>query len=117
MLKKVKQKTIAMKQNWHDQFAIFKKRFRAKFDRRFPKPYMEIEDPSLELQKNPGEQTVSISKKIWLFWLSGLVVVALGYFLYDHLNYIYILLGAFIISLAMESVVIFWQRLTSSRGL
>ncbi len=117
MLKKVRQKTTAVKQNWHDQFAVFKKKFRARFDKNFPKPHMEIEDPSLELQKKSGEQNVSISKKIWLFWLSGLVVVALGYFLYDNLHYIYILLGAFIISLAMESVVIFWQRLTSSRGL
>jgi len=117
MLKKVKQKTTAIKQNWHDQFAVFKAKFRAKFDKKFPRPSMEIETTSLEIQKKTGEQTVTITKKIWLFWLSGLIIVALGYLLYNTLTYIYILIGAFIISLAMESVVIFWQRLTSNRGL
>jgi len=117
MLKKVKQKTAAIKQDLHDQFAAFKSEVRAKFAKKFPKPLMELETSFGESHGKSGDQTMSVSGKIWLFWLSGLAIVVIGFLLHMTLVYIYMLIGAFIISLAMEGVVTFRQRLTRSRGL
>jgi predicted PurR-regulated permease PerM len=55
-------------------------------------------------------------RQIALFWIWGLLAVALGYFLYTSMSYVFLLLAALIISLAMEGVVSFRWRLTHNRG-
>ena len=70
------------------------------------------------IEKN---QTVIISesakttKQILKFWLIWLAIVVLWYMMYISLSYIYMVIAGFIISLALEWCVLFWQRLTRSR--
>lgn len=45
------------------------------------------------------------------FWLVGLVTVGLAYIIFQSLSVLYLILSAYIISIAVESVIIFfWHR-------
>lgn len=50
------------------------------------------------------------SHQTWKFWVIGVFTVLLGYFLFKSLEIIYLILTAFIISMAIESVIVFFQR-------
>ncbi len=51
----------------------------------------------------------------WKFWLIGAGTALLGYFLFQSLDIIYLILTAFVISMAIENVIRFFQR-RCSRG-
>ncbi|MBP7848322.1 AI-2E family transporter, partial [Patescibacteria group bacterium] len=51
----------------------------------------------------------------WKFWLIGAGTALLGYFLFQSLDIIYLILTAFVISIAIENVIRFFQR-RCSRG-
>ncbi len=79
------------------------------------KSYQEIEQLSEELQKEHDQQPISVEhaddqKRIRKFWLVGVVVVLLGYFLFQSLTIIYLIVAAFIISMAMNNMVEFFTR-------
>lgn len=79
------------------------------------KSYQEIEQLSEELQKEHDQQPISVEhaddqKRIRKFWLVGVVVVLLGYFLFQSLTIIYLIVAAFIISMAMNNMVEFFHR-------
>lgn len=86
-----------------------------KLKQRKLKSYQEIEQLSNELQKEQDEHPMSSEqgdehKRIWKFWLVGVAVVALGYFLFQSLTIIYLIVAAFIISMAMNNMVEFFHR-------
>ena len=117
MLKELKQKEEQKKWELRQSFQWRKENFKRKYIERFPKPNLEKPEAHL-LEENQAEITAQSTKttrlilKFWLIWLG---VVALGYMMFISLDYIYMVLAAFIISLALEWCIIFWQRITKSR--
>lgn len=117
MLKELKQNREQKKWELRQSFQWRKENFKRKYRERFPKPNLEKPEAHL-LEENQAEITAQSTKttrlilKFWLIWLG---VVALGYMMFISLDYIYMVLAAFIISLALEWCIIFWQRITKSR--
>ena len=119
MLKELKQNRELKKQELANSFQSRKNNIKEKYRQRFPKP--DLEKPTSHLvEKNHIEITVESNKSTRLivkFWLVWLATVALWYMMYISLSYIYMVIAAFIISLALEWCIIFWQRITKSRGI
>ena len=59
----------------------------------------------------------SLTRKVAIFRGLGLAFVILGYLMYHTMEYLYLLIAAYIISLALEGIVSFFSRLTRSRGI
>lgn len=59
-------------------------------------------------QETPTTPRSNISLR--QFWLAGVVIVYLGYVLFNSLTVIYLILTAFILSMAIESLILFFQR-------
>lgn len=121
MLTKIKDLRQQSKQNFkkfNNNFKTWKFNFHSKNEKRFPTPSMDIStDHLLEEDNNRTIESVITTKKMLKFRLLWLCVVVLWYMMYTSLSYLYMVIAAFIISLALEWVVIFWQRLTKSRWL
>jgi predicted PurR-regulated permease PerM len=62
------------------------------------------------------EQSIFSTRRIVIFWAMGLLFVAIGYLVYHTLSYLYMLIAAAILSVALEGIISFWGRLTRSRG-
>ena len=117
MRKELKQNWEQTKQNFAQSFQGWKENLKEKYTQRFPKPKMDKPTENL-LRTNPDGITIESTKTTRLilkFWLIGLATVVLWYMMYISLSYIYMVIAAFIISLALEWCIIFWQRLTKSR--
>jgi predicted PurR-regulated permease PerM len=117
MFQKIKDKTAQLTQQRHDQFATFKAKIKEDLKKRFPETHREIDDKHLDAQtlSDIAEHTFS-TQKIITFWAVGLLFVAVGFLLYHTLSYLYMVIAAAILSLALEGVIVFWARLTRSRG-
>lgn len=98
---------------------LWKEEFKDKYRERFPKPKLEKSTKHLSdnNQEDINTQSARTSKLMLKFWLIWLAVVVLWYMMYISLSYIYMVIAWFIISLALEWCIIFWQRLTKSRGI
>ena len=119
MLKKIKKDWKQKKQTRWFNVQAWRQNFRENYDSRFPAPTMDKSTDHL-IEKNQDiavSQSMKITKQILKFWLIWLAIVVLWYMMYISLSYIYMVIAGFIISLALEWCVIFWQRLTKSRGL
>lgn len=100
-----------------ESFRKWKNEVGEKYGKRFPKPQLDKPTDHL-LKSNPDGITIESTKTTRLilkFWLVGLATVVLWYMMYISLSYIYMVIAAFIISLALEWCIIFWQRLSRSR--
>lgn len=76
-------------------------------------------NPHHHTQKQTPEP---VSKPVWLatinpwsFWITGLVVVALGLVVWNAASIIYLIVTAMIVSMAVESMIVYFQR-RMSRG-
>ena len=100
------------------QFADFKAKFRTELNRKFPPVRKEIDEKKLEFSA-VGEvvQHTFSTRKMVAFRGIGLLFVMIGFMLYSTLSYLYLVIAAGIISLALEGVVTFWTRFTRHRGL
>ena len=117
MLKELKQKWEQKKEDRKERFNSRKINFNEKYKEHFPKPKLDKPTTHL-LDENQAEVTAQSTKTTRLilkFWLIWLAIVTLGYMMYISLSYIYMVIAAFIISLALEWCIIFRQRLTKSR--
>lgn len=117
MLKELKQNREKKKRNLAQFFQWWEKSIKEKYAKHFPTPKLEKPTAHL-LEKNQDEitiQSTKTTKLILKFWLIGLATVILWYMMYISLSYIYMVIAAFIISLALEWCIIFWQRVTKSR--
>lgn len=77
------------------------------------KSYQAIEQLTAELHEEEnlaGDVEPSENKRFWKFRLVGVVVVLLGYFLFQSLTIIYLIVAAFIIAMAMNNMVEFFHR-------
>ncbi len=119
MLKELKKQRKQKKQTRWFNIQSWRSDFKEKYDKRFPMPHMD--KPTDHLIEKDQEAAVSQSakttKQILKFWLIWLAIVILWYMMYISLSYIYMVIAGFIISLALEWCVLFWQRLTKSRWL
>lgn len=118
MWKELKQKREEKKQIMQENFRTRKDDIKEKYGKCFPKPKLDRPTANLieENQADISNQSTKITKTILKFRLIGLAVVTLWYMMYISLSYIYMVIAAFIISLALEWCIIFWQRITRSRG-
>lgn len=119
MWKELKQKREEKKQIMQEQFRTRKEGVKEKYGKRFPKPKLEKPTDHL-LKSNQIEitaESTKTTKLILKFWLIWLAIVILWYMMYISLSYIYMVIAAFIISLALEWFIVFRQRITKSRGL
>jgi predicted PurR-regulated permease PerM len=67
---------------------------------------------------NPFDFSQKISFSFLLkFWLAGVIVFYISYILFQSLNIIYLILTAFIISIAMESIISLFQKFIFNRTL
>ncbi|MDR2416285.1 MAG: hypothetical protein LBD75_06935 [Candidatus Peribacteria bacterium] len=115
MFQKIRHQLAQMTQQWHDQFAAFKAKVKGYRNKKFP--HLPRKGASLPLPLTPPvEQGVFSTHRIVIFWAVGLLFVALGYLAYHTLSYLYMLIAAGILSVALEGVITFWSRLTRSRG-
>ena len=117
MRKELKQKLGQKRQEFAQSFQWRAENIKEKYWKRFPEPKMEKPTDHL-IKNNPDGITIESTRTTRLilkFWLVGLATVILWYMMYISLSYIYMVIAAFIISLALEGCIIFWQRLTKSR--
>lgn len=80
----------------------------------FPRLHTDLWEDNQKVSDEIQEER-SFSHKVAIFWAMGLGFVALWYFLFNTLDYLYLLVWAYIISLAMEGVVWFFSRITHRR--
>ncbi|MDR0651021.1 MAG: hypothetical protein LBG59_06605 [Candidatus Peribacteria bacterium] len=64
----------------------------------------------------PRDPNLFSTHRIVIFWAVGLLFLAIGYLVYHTLSYLYMLIAAGILSVALEGIITFWSRLTRSRG-
>ena len=119
MLKKIKKEWKQKKQTRWSNVQSWRQNFRENYNSRFPAPVMDKStDHLIEKDQDAAvSHSMKITKQILKFWLIWLAIVVLWYMMYISLSYIYMVIAGFIISLALEWCVLFWQRLTKSRGL
>lgn len=96
------------------KFSKVKKTFSLWWDKKHPLPYEELETIEITEKK---EKNLSIGKQSVIFRGIGLLFVALGAVFYHTMSYVFMFIAAFVASLAMESVIGFWSRVTHKRGL
>jgi len=117
MLKKVTQKAREVRRSRRQQFAQFKTQVRVARDKKFPKLRPDIEEAPVVTVSVPQEpQKDRSTQRMITFRGVGLGFAVLGYLLYHTLAYVYMLIAACIISLALEGVITFRSRRTRSRG-
>ena len=94
-----------------------KEDLKEKYRKRFPKPNLEKPETHIieENHEEVSAQSAKTTRLILKFWLIWLAIVTLWYMMYISLSYIYMVIAAFIISLALEWCIIFWQRITKNR--
>ena len=117
MLKELRKQRKQKKQTRWSNIQLWRSDFREKYDKRFPIPHMDKPTDHLieKNQETAVSQSAKTTKQILKFWLIWLAIVVLWYMMYISLSYIYMVIAGFIISLALEWCVLFWQRLTRSR--
>jgi len=117
MRKELKQKLEQKKQELTQEVSLWKDNLKEQYRKRFPRP--SLDKPTNHLlddnQEDINAQSTKTTRLILKFWLIWLAVVTLWYMMYISLSYIYMVIAAFIISLALEWCIIFWQRLTKNR--
>jgi hypothetical protein len=64
-----------------------------------------------EQDKKPGVMNFILDNRTFLrFWFWGLVIVAIAYFAFQSLEILYLILAAYIVSLAIEAIIVFFQK-------
>lgn len=117
MWQELKQKREQKRQELSQEVYWWKEDLKEKYRKRFPKPNLEKPETHI-LEANHEEvsaQSAKTTRLILKFWLIWLAIVTLWYMMFISLSYIYMVIAAFIISLALEWCIIFWQRITKSR--
>lgn len=69
-----------------------------------------------EEQKTKKEMLIT-NRHFIKFWFIGMIMVFLGFILFKSLDVLYLILTAYIVSIAMEAVVDMFERIKLSRGM
>ncbi len=104
-----------------DFFKNLSKKFTLNSDKEL-KELKKVENQLRKLKETENETSKWIwgffsSKSMFKFWFIGLLVVFLWYLLFQSLEIIYLILTAYIISVAMESIISFFEGIRASRWL
>lgn len=71
-----------------------------------------------ETEKKPGVFNLSLDNRAFLrFRLCALIIVAIAYFAFQSLEILYLILAAYIVSLAVEAIIQFFQKRIRYRGI
>ena len=71
-----------------------------------------------KLEKKAAVVPFVITNRMYLkFWAFGILVIFLGLFVYTSLSIIYLIFMAYIMSLAMEAIIDFFEKKIHYRGL
>jgi len=117
MWKELKQKFEGKREEISQTIYWRKERITQSYRERFPKPKLDKPTTHL-LDENKDEvtaQSTRTTRLILKFWLIWLATVTLWYMMYISLSYIYMVIAAFIISLALEWCIVFRQRIIKNR--
>jgi len=68
-------------------------------------------------EKKQWYQPILTNRTFLKFWIIGMIVIFLAYITFQSLNIIYLIFTAYIISLALEAIIDFFQRKLSHRGI
>jgi hypothetical protein len=71
MFQKIKEKKLNMQKDWHDKFADFKKTVRASWDKKFPKPIMDMDPPLPKTEKTSLKADTFSMRRMVTFRLIG----------------------------------------------
>ena len=87
---------------------------------RLEKQIVELQNREKEVEKaqaqNPWWRTLS-NRTSLKFWLIGILAVFLAYFIFKTADILFLIFTAFIVSLAIESVIEFFQKSLRHRGI
>ncbi len=93
---------------------IFKEKIKSGVERFFTPPNVEdIETQLSALKEEKIESSGKIyfsTKNIAIFWLMGMLFALIGYYLFNFLNTLFIIIGAYIISIIMEWIINYFQK-------
>lgn len=79
---------------------------------------LEEEIESLQKKEDKWSKSIALTNRSFLkFWLIGMFVVFLAYIIFQSLNVIYLIITAYIVSVAMEAVIDFFQNRKIGRWL
>ena len=107
-------KKISFFEGLKNKYSLCKNNIALWWNTKHPLPYEELDTLPTEEKK---EKNLSTGKQAVIFWGVGLLFVALWAIFYHTMSYVFMFIAAFIASLAMESIIGFWSRLTHKRGL
>lgn len=102
-------------------FTKTKQKIQEMVNRFFIPPNVEKIDQELaELKEKKSLKLGKIhfsTKNIAMFWLMGMIFVLIGYYLFNFLNTLFIILGAYIISIIMEWIINYFEKKHLGRGI
>ncbi len=70
-----------------------------------------------EEEKKTKKEMLITNRHFIKFWFVGMIMVFLGFILFKSLDVLYLILTAYIVSIAMEAVIDMFQRIKLNRGL
>ena len=77
----------------------------------------QIEDLQASELKAKTAQVLVTNRMMLKFWLIGLFAIFVAYISYQSLNILYLILAAFIVSLAIEAIIDFREKTLRHRGM
>jgi predicted PurR-regulated permease PerM len=77
----------------------------------------QIEDLQASELKAKTAQVLVTNRMMLKFRLIGLFAIFIAYISYQSLNILYLILAAFIVSLAIEAIIDFWEKTLRHRGM
>ena len=87
---------------------------------RLEKQIVELQAREKEVEKTQAQTTGGrmLSNRTSLkFWLIGILAMFLAYFIFKTVDILFLILTAFIVSLAIESIIEFFQKKLRHRGI
>lgn len=74
-------------------------------------------DEQKKEHKSPAVPFVLTNRAFLKFWIFGVIIIFVGLLVYKSLSIIYLIFMAYVISLAMEAIIDFFQKKISYRGI
>jgi fatty acid desaturase len=75
-------------------------------------------DEQQKQEKKPAIAPFVITNRMFVkFWAFGILIIFIGLFVYKSLSIIYLIFMAYILSLAIEAIIDFFQKKISYRGI
>jgi hypothetical protein len=79
-----------------------------------------LEDEIKDLQESQKKQKKEVritNRDMIKFWFLGMVIAFLGYVLFSSLDILYLILAAYIVSIAIEAIIMMFEKYHLSRAM